>query len=129
MKVTELMIGDYIKYQEHIYIIEEISAQGWIHLIYPETKTRLNLTSDYIIDLLEPVLLTSETLEKNGFYYDKNRRAYLMGVILQIKPDKNGLFYYEICKCIHSLNTVHQLQHLLKLRGLNDLANNLKLEE
>ena len=67
MKATDLMIGDYVKYQEHIYIVEEISAQGWVHLIHPETKTRLNLTSDYIIDLLEPVPLTKEILEKNGF--------------------------------------------------------------
>ena len=67
MKVTELMIGDYVKYQGHNYIIEEISTKGWVHLIHPETKTRINMTSDYIIDLLEPILLTKEILEKNGF--------------------------------------------------------------
>jgi hypothetical protein len=67
MKYSELMTGDYVKYQGHIYIIEEISAKGWVHLINPETKTRVNTTSDYIIGLLVPVSLTPEILEANGF--------------------------------------------------------------
>lgn len=64
MKPTELRIGDYVKYQGHIYIIEEISAKGWVHLIYPETKTRVNMASDYIIDLLEPISLSPMNYEQ-----------------------------------------------------------------
>ena len=67
MEATDLMIGDYVEYQGHNYNIEEISAKGWVHLIHPETKTRLNLTSDYIIDLLEPIPLTKEIFEKMDF--------------------------------------------------------------
>lgn len=66
MKPTELRIGDHVKYQGHIYIVEEISAKGWVHLIHPETKARVNMTSDYIIDLLEPIQLTPD-VEKKGF--------------------------------------------------------------
>jgi hypothetical protein len=36
---------------------------------YPKTKARLNLASDYIINLLEPIPLTAEILERNGFYW------------------------------------------------------------
>jgi len=38
MEAKDLMIGDYVKYQGHNYIIEEISAKGWAHLIHPEAK-------------------------------------------------------------------------------------------
>ena len=67
MKYSDLQIGDYVKYQGHIYIIEEISAKGWVHLIYPDTGIRVNIISDYIMHLLEPVPLTSEILKLNGF--------------------------------------------------------------
>jgi hypothetical protein len=129
MKTTELMIGDYVKYQGHIYIVEEISAKGWVHLIYPDIGIRVNITSDYIINLLEPIPLTAEILKRNGFYYDEDRKAYLMGTIFQVKSEKHDLFSFEICGCPYPLNTVNQLQHALRLCGLSDLANNLKLED
>ena len=64
MKATELMVGDCVKYKGHNYIVEEISAKGWIHLIHPEAKVRVNMASDYIIDLLEPIPLTPEFFER-----------------------------------------------------------------
>jgi hypothetical protein len=129
MKYSELMIGDYVKYQGHIYIVEEISAKGWVHLIYPDIGIRVNITSDYIMHLLEPVPLTKEILKRNGFYYDEDRKAYLMGTIFQVKSEKHDLFSFEICGCPYPLNTVNQLQHALRLCGLSDLANKLKMEE
>jgi hypothetical protein len=159
MKYSELMIGDYVKYQGHIYIIEEISAKGWVHLINPETKTRVNVTSDYIIDLLEPIPLTSEILERNGFkkYEEDYHNEYVCE-----KCDETS--YYEVVICwkdsydngaLDAFNHVqwdegwkldivsegsynkgwcktiylHELQHALRLCGLNDLADDLKLEE
>lgn len=134
MKVTELMIGDYVKYQGYNYIIEEISTKGWIHLIHPEVKVRVNMTSDYIIDLLEPVLLTPEILKANGFeqninYEDdysfedttiifKHNDKYLFTASIN---GSKGMLY--LCA-----NYVHELQHALKICGLNKLADNLKLK-
>lgn len=134
MKVTELMIGDYVKYQGYNYIIEEISTKGWIHLIHPEVKVRVNMTSDYIIDLLEPILLTPEILKANGFeqninYEDdysfedttiifKHNDKYLFTASIN---GSKGMLY--LCA-----NYVHELQHALKICGLNKLANNLKLK-
>lgn len=134
MKVTELMIGDYVKYQGHNYIIEEISTKGWIHLIHPEAKTRINMTSDYIIDLLEPVTLTPEILKANGFeqninYEDdysfedttiifKHNDKYLFTASIN---GSKGMLY--LCA-----NYTHELQHALKICGLNELADNLKLK-
>ena len=143
MKVTELMIGDYVKYQEHIYIIEEISAQGWIHFIHPETKTRINMTSDYIIDLLEPVPLTKEILEKNGFIqcvtapcgYYKAPIYDMFDILFHVSEDAyEDTWHVEIFTdhddnnfILFNLCYVHEFQHILKLHELNELANNLKL--
>ena len=43
MKYSDFQIGDYVRYQGDIYIIEEISAKGWVHLIYTGTKARVNI--------------------------------------------------------------------------------------
>lgn len=67
---------------------------------------------------IEPIPLAAEILEKNGFYYDEDRKAYLMGVIFRVKPERYGLFSFEICGCPYSLNTVHELQHALRLCGI-----------
>lgn len=134
MKVTELMIGDYVKFKDDIYIFEEISAQGWVHLIYPDTGIRVNIISDYIMHLLEPVPLTPEILKTNGFeqninYEDdysfedttiifKHNDKYLFTASIN---GSKGMLY--LCA-----NYVHELQHALKICGLNKLADNLKLK-
>ena len=60
LNCKSLMIGDYVKYQGHIYIVEEISAKGWVHLLYADTRTRVNLTSDYVMDELQPIPISPE---------------------------------------------------------------------
>ena len=76
----------------------------------------------------QPIPLTTEILEKNGWEYttycheyrdDKNtiqcRLPYMVGRI-------NGIEIGRF-KCKY----VHQYQHLLRLCGLNELANNFKV--
>ena len=130
MKCSELMIGDYVKYQGHIYIVEEISAKGWVHLIHSETRTRVSMASDYIIDLLEPIPLTEKILEKNGFKYFEDANAYILMtddldcVVLTL----NGLtviFHWNNIPIM----CVHELQRILRLCGLNELADNFEMEE
>ena len=143
MKCSELMIGDYVKYQGHIYIVEEISAKGWVHLIHSETRTRVSMASDYIIDLLEPIPLTPEILEKNGFKVD----GY---AILNLQDDKWLEYYFhehrfsmyyegidewqnhsQVRDVVYRSQPfyVHEMQHCLRLCCLNDLADNFKLEK
>lgn len=146
MEVTELMIGDYVKFKENVYIFEEISAQGWVHLIYPDTGIRVNIISDYIMHLLEPVPLTPEILKLNGF----TERA--TGLYAYVKHEINiGVFFLPNAKeneskivisinslslhkdgsnLLHScdINHVHEFQHALKLFRLNNLADTFKVK-
>jgi hypothetical protein len=147
MKAIDLMIGDYVKYQEHIYIIEEISAKGWVHLIHPKTKIRVNLTSDYIIDLLEPVQLTPEILKLNGFnecstevytyriehetdisvYFSLNAKEGESKIVVSINSlslRKDGSNLLHTC----DINYIHEFQHALKLLRLNNLADIFKVK-
>ena len=146
------MIGDYVKYQECIYIVEEISAKGWVHLIYPKTKARLNLASDYIINLLEPIPLTAEILEKLGFskvpqtkcsnpyhwtldVYEEESEDLLYS-IRAYKTLFRGMYIsidnYADCEPIKfskQIEHFHELQHALRSSGLSDLVDKLKMEE
>jgi hypothetical protein len=144
MKATELMIGDYVKYQEHIYIVEEISAQGWVHLIYPDIRIRVNITSDYIMHLLEPIPLTKEILEKNGFTqcvtapcgYYKAPNYDMFDILFHVSEDAyEDTWHTEVFTdhndnnfVLYNLCYVHELQHILRVCNLNELANNLKLK-
>lgn len=151
MKATDLTIGDYVKYQGCIYIIEEISAKGWVHLIHSEAKVRVNMTSDYIIDLLEPIPITSKILKKNGLekvidedgtecyrYYNRAADGYIK-ISLYDGDDSNWsieIINYEKFndnEIVYSNNftflKVHEFQHALRLCKLNELANNFKLIE
>ena len=150
MEATELMIGDYVKFKDDIYIFEEISAQGWVHLIYPDTGIRVNIISDYIMHLLKPIPLTKEILEKNKFekvidedgtecyrYYNRAADGYIK-ISLYDGGDSDWsikIINYEKFndnEIIYSNNfiflKVHELQHILRVCNLNKLANNLKLK-
>ena len=135
MKCSELQIGDYVKYQGHIYIVEEISAKGWVHLIHPETKVRVNMASDYIIDLLEPIPLTPEMLKASGFEHsadDEDRYTFEDSTII-FKHDTEYMFSASVNGSKGMLflcaNYVYELQRALRLCGLNELADNFRLEE
>ena len=75
-----------------------------------------------------PILLTPEILEKNGWKETEYWYEYKNGnTIIQCNlPDMRGVINgikIEYFKCEY----VHQLQHLLRLCGLNELANNFKV--
>lgn len=152
MKPTDLQTGDFIKYLGNVYIVEEISAKGWVHLIYPKTKARLNLASDYIINLLEPIPLTAEILEKLGFnkvpqqgysnpyfWMQEKYEEGSEGLLYRITAYKTmfrGIYVsidnYADCEPIKfskQIECLHGLQHALRSGGLSDLVDKLKMEE
>ena len=148
MKPTGLMIGDYVKYQGHIYIVEEISVKGWVHLIHLDTGTRVNLASDYIIDLLEPIHLTPEFFERNNFNeflglgvffskYIKNKEGSIMIDILFCKDShivvdiEKQSFIEGTRNSLHScdIESLHEFQHALRQCGLDEWADNFNMEE
>lgn len=144
MKITELMIGDFVRIRGSIYNtkVTEILNYGinpdWCG---PEVNDVI-----YFEDL-EPIPLTDEILEKNGFKEPPHQQPtgyYLQKIekglecwdmVIHLHPDSlyqvtiehseddvvGGLIYAQ------KIHHVHQLQHVLRICGLSELADNFKL--
>ena len=144
MKATELMIGDLVKIKGHLdydkvqEIARDENMQWYISFACSATLFRAYE--------FEPVPLTPEILEKNGFY-DRNTKWYykrfgsyvcfdiaislvykeievskVCGAGTDCEEEEYGssiVFGNDIC--------VHTLQHALRLCGLDELADNFKV--
>ena len=76
----------------------------------------------------QPIILTSEILEKNGWKDDGLWYEYQddTNTIQSCLPDMRGIINgIEIKE--FQCKYVHQYQHLLRLCGLNELADNFKI--
>ena len=131
MKAKELMIGDKVM----VKVLSQIPDTYVLH-----TWT----VNDYSRDIqVKPITLTAEILEKNGFemfkydgwvhYY----RIFGIGAIPFVLHSTIGgeMLSQEVdifststnTNCGIDVNYVHELQHALRLCGLNKIADNFKL--
>ena len=116
MKATELMIGDWVM----VKVLSQIPNTYVLH-----TWT----ANDYSRDIqVKPIPLTHEILEKNGWKETQYWLEYQDGknTIQCCLPDMRGIINgieIENFKCEYA----HQYQHLLRLCGLNELADNFKV--
>lgn len=113
MKANELMINDLVKCGKRLVRISNIlshSASG-IELV-----------------ALEPITLTPEILEANGFlsngeFPNKDHIKVCHGIC------GNESWYVTFCECYgFDIKYVHELQHILRLVGLTKLADNFKIK-
>ena len=141
MKATELMIGDWLRYSPKSislnnnyggpYRVEGVS-QDTISL---GAKNYRFVVSDKEID---PIPLTPEILEKNGFGFVKsydirsvwNGQWIYKGLELAtccLNRDDNWPCFINIDDSNIKCEYVHQLQHALRLCKLDELADNFKI--
>lgn len=138
MKASELMIGDWVLYHKTRVVgcPSIISKNPIDEYIRVESVVQEGVNEEYFQgdldwiewDEIDPIPLTEEILKVNGFdlsiccefyrhKYNKNLKFKLLG--------------NELIICFGKLKTiqyVHELQHALRLCGLNDLADNFKIE-
>ena len=120
IKISELSIGDWVRYRDREWIV--CSLYQFTEEVGLWRKD--SQLCEYVADI-EPIPLTSEILEKNGFrkngeYNEWNigtwETPYLLGVSLErpaitIKWNGSSIF-------IDQARSVHQLQHALRLAGV-----------
>ena len=126
MKVEELMIGDWIFDGDNVAQITGITCDGIIETTVTETSN---------IEVIEPIPLTPEILEKNGFENIRDNEVFLLkklsvNVYLGIYLDKDsiniylqnndteswpGYEYYDL----FIIKYVHELQHALRLYNID----------
>ena len=113
METKELMIGDKVM----VKVLSQIPDTYVLH-----TWTANNYSRDIQV---KPIPLTPEILEKNGWWYALDDIWLHDGVSFCIEKWDGKLQCYDISQI--KLDSVHQLQHALRLCGLNDLADNFKV--
>lgn len=114
MKAADLMIGD------------------WVYNSYHKKNIKWNYSEMFcpngipvIGRDLEPIPLTPEILEKNGWWFDTEDMWHHDEVDFSIEKWNGKFQCYDINQI--KLDAVHQLQQTLRLCGLNDLADNFKV--
>lgn len=134
MEVTELIIGDWVtgkKWREKPFQIIRINDNG--KFIYG--KTTDSIVGPFLVEELEPIPLTLEILKINGFEQnvDNEDRYSFEDTTIIFKHDTEYMFSASVNGSNGMLylcaNYVHELQHALKICGLNDLVDNFKVEE
>lgn len=145
MKATDLMIGDWVKIKGHLdydkvqEIAKDENMQWYISFACSATLFRAYE--------FEPIPLTPEILEKNGWSLDSVLQCYtstplwlyregIINLLLQF-PAKQSAGSLEIFdnQKIRSLFDftwkdrlcIHDLQHALRLCGFNKLADDFKV--
>ena len=123
MEAKELMIGDKVM----VKVLSQIPDTYVLH-----TWT----ANDYSRDIqVKPIPLTPEILEKNGFI-KVNSQRYDYGYpdtdcYVKVNPKKNMIHVNgrNANSNLYSHSFVHELQRVLRLCGLDELADNFKVYE
>lgn len=131
MKPTELMIGDWVFNKHHKKHIQITPYDFFNHAHLPSGKQYFVGEPEVVSGRdFEPIPLTHEILERNGFKYFEDCNSYILltedldSVILTLNGLTVIFHWHDI-----PIMCVHQLQHVLRLCGLNELADNFKLED
>ena len=128
----ELMLGDYVNiadydYPEVVGIVREIHVDGDEILVscIDNSNDKFTLTDEYIHELF----LSKTFLLENGFkelhVYEDFTLLYNEDIKVAVKIIHGNCFKCKINNI--NLEYVHEFQHLMRLLGLYDYANNLKV--
>lgn len=127
LKISDLSVGDWVKIDIYPtpYKVQDLAFNGyvWLSELYRVTP----------IDIIAPIPITAEMLERNGFvkgnrgdFYhylriDKNRTLYIHastnGWRVEITYDAAGIL--RTTHLMPDMDSVHQLQHALRLAGID----------
>lgn len=120
MKATDLMIGDWVQWNGIPSRVHTITAAEEIRL--SNAMELSELTCMYNFNNVEPINLTEEILKANGIDIFDNCDLSLPLYTMGIKVIERGVYIKMQFKF------VHELQHALRLCGLDELADNFKIE-
>jgi hypothetical protein len=136
LRIQDLSIGDWVTYNEEYYQILNVGAMCYVVGKGLEFRHYCTLTKDMDIqdgidiNEISPIPITPEILEKNGFA--ANFKRYYTCELCNVRVDVDRLAeHYEITtfrilsqgglivKMICPITNIHQLQHALRLAGVD----------
>lgn len=130
MKPSKLSLNDWIQDEEDQYKITHICEDT---IIASYDKGAVSLQPENVL----PIILTNDHLTLNGFKVSKVNKVYYIK-----DSKKNPIYslryipivkiwyvtYREAEELCFEINYVHELQHLLRLTKLIDVADNFKIK-
>ena len=133
MNARELMIGDLVRVAKPdryhgaicriVSLINHKDDECGYFKVFILTKG--NLLHEVCNEDIEPIPLTKEILEKNGYGEDFDNYEY--GDEIEIRLNLNEWEREMVTGYGWMIRYVHQFQHALLLCGLNNLADNFKI--
>lgn len=126
INIKELAVGNWVKFPYGIDKIDELCM--WANYAAPATNRPVHVLR------LEPIEITPEILEKNGFEFHSFMSDYPADYVIAVGKykvkvnhldDENlwcfTLYYNENIRVVHQFNIrfVHQLQNVLTLCGID----------
>ncbi len=117
IKAEDLRIGDLVRYEKNIITVQTIRTNYEEGFIIDEYNVGYNC------DDLDPIPLTPEIFEKNGWKRDKlvsyiyGHDAHFIEVICT--PNSEWVYVTFKGETIHRIKYVHELQHILWALGLD----------
>ena len=157
MKTTDLQIGDYVRLKRTNEIVWVFEIDGDRNVINNEPDGYCG-EKNIAVDDVEPIPLTKEILKKSGFYfgYTSDEEDLASNTIAQLSEEDKGWVWDEgdgsikvilpnesdggmiiiddqsfdrhLSLVYNNEVYVHEVQHALRICGLNELADNLKME-
>ena len=134
MKATELMINDLVQ------------VDGVVRIATIRTGAVYDyMNKEYSIGCINPIPLTPKILEKNGLKYEKDYGAYYHSILGSHSKDNEPLICVQwnpqgeisqwevsnksgiltgVVAYGYTAIAVHELQHILRMVGLNEMADN-----
>ena len=131
LKISDLSVGDWVGYNGKSYRTVIVDALDQTATIFGNDEQ-----GDIHIEQLAPIPITAEILEKNGwrviekealgdeYEYDGEKRVW-DDYSIDICETKPGVFWYSWRTEYYMwrLEYVHQLQHLIRLAGVDKEIN------
>ena len=139
MNCSDLQIGDWVMYNSKPIQVTSLYGKPTEYGEFVSNEIGWSYSPNTWVDgdFIEPIPLTDIILKKNGFELRDNHYIHRIDDKphhYDFKLKVGGVFASEgyTLECgIYRLTIryVHELQHLLRLCGLNELADNFKVEE
>lgn len=132
MNTKDLMIGDILSYDNKPYKVDAINVLGEV-LVEDHVKGHWDSVCIYREEDVHPIKLSIEMLLDNGFIFDEIDESFSISnnegrCIKLYKESGSNEFWLDGYYGSITFSSVHELQHLLRLCGLRDLANNFKVD-
>lgn len=115
IKISDLSIGDWVRYRDREWQVCSLyQFTGEVGLWRKDSQL-----CEYVADI-EPIPLTPEILEKNGISktYESDEYAVYKGEGFNVTEYYTELWEFERHRNRLMIRNVHQLQHALRLAGV-----------